>query len=62
MQEKMGRDSLIVTIADIKYLDAAKQLFSSIYWNAGWKGDYMLLSLGIPEKELGWRKKIKRKP
>ena len=45
---------LIVTVADEKFIDQAKQLFSSIYFNAGWKGDYMLLSAGIPEKDLQW--------
>lgn len=45
---------LIVTLADSNYLNHAKQLFSSIYWNAGWHGDYMLLAHEIPETELEW--------
>jgi len=46
--------NLLVTLADRNYIQQAKQLFSSVYWNAGWKGDYMLLSHEIPEKELKW--------
>jgi lipopolysaccharide biosynthesis glycosyltransferase len=47
-------NNLIVTLANYKYLNQAKQLFSSVYWNAGWDGDYMLLSHEIPEEELSW--------
>ncbi|VVB82685.1 Glycosyl transferase family 8 [uncultured archaeon] len=50
----MGKKDLIVTLADKNFIDQAKQVFSSIYWNAGWKGDYMLLAHEIPEKELKW--------
>lgn len=48
------KKSLLVTLADENYIDQAKQLFSSIYFNAGWKGDYMLLAHEIPEDELKW--------
>ncbi len=48
------KNNLLVTLADRNYVDQAKQLFSGVYWNAGWKGDYMLLSHGIPESELSW--------
>lgn len=48
--------SLFVTLADENYLEQAKQLFSSVYWNAGWKGDYMLLAHEVPEKKLKWFK------
>ena len=51
-----NKKNLIVTLADKNYVEQAKQLFSSIYWNAGWKGDYMLLAQNIPEKELKWFK------
>ena len=51
MREKKD---LVVTLADRNYVQQAKQLFSSVYWNAGWKGDYMLLAHDIPEKELKW--------
>jgi len=35
-------------------LDFAKQLFSSVYFNAGWQGDYMLLAHDVAEKDLKW--------
>jgi len=50
----MVKENLLVTLADKNYIDQAKQLFSSVYWNAGWKGDYMLLAHEIPEKDLKW--------
>ena len=52
----MKRD-LIVTLADKNYINQAKQLFSSIYFNSGWKGDYMLISDNIPENDLTWFRK-----
>jgi len=55
MDKKMKK-CLFVTIADENYLEQAKQLFSSAYWNAGWKGDYMLLAHEVPEKKLKWFK------
>jgi len=45
---------IIVFLADSNYVEQAKQLFSSTYWKAGWKGDYMLLSHQIPDNELIW--------
>ncbi len=48
------KKDLLVTLADKNYINQAKQLFSSVYWNAGWKGDYMLLAYNIPEKNLTW--------
>lgn len=56
MKNKIKRN-LLVTLADKNYVEQAKQLFSSVYWNAGWKGDYMLLSHEIPEKKLKWFRK-----
>jgi len=50
------KNDLLVTLADSNYVDKAKQLFSSVYWNAGWKGDYLLLAYDIPEKDLRWFK------
>ena len=47
------KKSLIVTVADKNYLNQAKQLFASIYFTAGWSGDYLLLtdnSLSAEEK------------
>lgn len=52
----MGRN-LFVTIADQKYLKPAKQLFSSVYFNAGWRGDYLLLAHNIKDHDLLWFKK-----
>lgn len=49
-----NKRNLLVTLADENYVEQAKQLFSSVYWNAGWKGDYMLLAHEIPEKKLKW--------
>jgi lipopolysaccharide biosynthesis glycosyltransferase len=46
--------NLLVTLANENYLEYAKQLFSSVYWNAGWSGDYMLLAHEVPEKKLKW--------
>ena len=45
---------VIVTLADQNYVEQAKQLFSSVYWNSGWKGDLLLLAHGIPEEKLSW--------
>ncbi len=45
---------LLVTLADQNFVEQAKQLFSSVYWNAGWQGDYMLLSHQIEEANLLW--------
>ncbi len=49
-----NKKNLLVTLADKNYVEQAKQLFSSVYWNAGWKGDYMLLAYEIPEEKLRW--------
>ena len=48
------KKNLLVTLADRNYVEQARQLFSSVYWNAGWKGDYMLLAHEIPEEQLKW--------
>jgi lipopolysaccharide biosynthesis glycosyltransferase len=49
----MGKN-LVATLADENFVEQTKQLFSSVYHNAGWKGDYLLLSAGIPEDKLKW--------
>ena len=54
---KKQKRNLLETLANKNYVNQAKQLFSSVYFNAGWKGDYMLLSHEIPEKDLGWFRK-----
>jgi lipopolysaccharide biosynthesis glycosyltransferase len=46
--------NLLVTLADKNFIQQAKQLFSSVYWNAGWDGDYMLLAHDVPEEGLEW--------
>lgn len=51
------KSSVIVTLADSGYITQAKQLFSSVYFNAGWKGDYLLLAHDISNKNLTWFKK-----
>jgi len=51
------KKNLITTLANKNHVEQAKQLFSSVYWNAGWKGDYMLLAHEIPEKKLKWFRK-----
>jgi lipopolysaccharide biosynthesis glycosyltransferase len=51
--QKMTKN-LLVTLSDKNYLQQAKQLFSSVHFNAGWKGDYMLLACEVPESELKW--------
>jgi len=48
------KKNLLVTLADEGFIDQAKQLFSGVYHNAGWQGDYMLLSYKIPENKLRW--------
>ncbi|MCX6773484.1 MAG: hypothetical protein NTY68_00610 [Candidatus Micrarchaeota archaeon] len=52
-----GKRNLLVTLTGKNHVDYAKQLFSSVYWNAGWKGNYMLLAYDVPERELGWFRK-----
>ncbi|MEK6889062.1 MAG: glycosyltransferase [Nanoarchaeota archaeon] len=52
LSKKYYRDSVLVTLADIKNIDQAKQLFAGAHFSGGWKGDYLLLSYKIPEKEL----------
>jgi len=54
MKKQPFQKNLLVTLATSKYLILAKQLFSSVYFNAGWKGDYMLLASQVPEKHLKW--------
>jgi lipopolysaccharide biosynthesis glycosyltransferase len=48
------KKNVLVTLADANHIDQAKQLFSSVYWNAGWDGDYLLLAHDIPESALAW--------
>ena len=43
-------------MADKNFVDQAKQLFASVYFNANWQGDYMLLAHEISEDDLKWFK------
>ena len=49
-----NKKNLIVTLADANFIAQAKQLFSSVYHNAGWEGDYLLLACGISESDKEW--------
>ena len=51
------KNAVLVTLADKTYIEHAKQLFSSAYWEGGWTGDYLLLAHEIPEKDLAWFRK-----
>lgn len=46
--------SLICTLANQKYIDKAKQLFSSVYYYGKWKGDYLLLAFNIMQEDAKW--------
>ncbi len=50
----MNKRNLLVTLADKNYILQARQLFSSVYWNAGWDGDYMLMAHDVAEEDLQW--------
>lgn len=44
--------TVLVTLANSSYLNAARQLFSSAHFAGGWRGDYLLLASGVEEKEV----------
>lgn len=48
------KNCVLVTLADSKHINQAKQVFSGAYFNAGWCGDYLLLAHEIPEEKLKW--------
>lgn len=48
--------NLLVTAADQKYINIAKQFFMDAYFNSGWQGDYMLLAHNIIESDQCWFK------
>ena len=50
------KDSVLVTLADELYIEQAKQLFSSAWHNACWKGDYALIVTKVSKKDLQWFK------
>jgi lipopolysaccharide biosynthesis glycosyltransferase len=41
--------SVLVTLADENYLEAARQLFACVHFDAGWSGDLLLLAHEVPE-------------
>jgi lipopolysaccharide biosynthesis glycosyltransferase len=47
-------DAVLTTLADKNFIQQAKQLFSSVFHNSGWKGDYLLLSHEISKPDLEW--------
>jgi Glycosyl transferase family 8 len=49
----MGK-SVLVALADRKYLNQARQLFATAFWNSGWRGDYLLLAHDIPPEQVTW--------
>lgn len=48
----MGKKDVIVTRIDEKGIEWAKQFFSCVHFNAGWKGDLLLLTHNIPNNKL----------
>jgi lipopolysaccharide biosynthesis glycosyltransferase len=52
----MKSNKVLVTLANENYLEQAKQLFSSAYFNAGWNGDFLLLAHEVPDEKLQWFK------
>lgn len=48
------KKSVLVALADGKYLTQAKQLFATAYWNSGWSGDYLLLAYETADDDLTW--------
>lgn len=50
------KKNALVTLADENCIDQAKEVFSSVYWNAGWNGDYILLSNKIQDRDTLWFK------
>lgn len=52
--KKNNKKDLLVTLADANFVEQAKQLFSSAYFNSGWQGDYMLLAGGLSAEDAAW--------
>lgn len=47
-------EKVLVAMANDRFIDQAKQLFSSAYWNAGWDGDYLLLAYDFSDDDASW--------
>lgn len=56
LKSVIAKRNLLVALADKNFITQAKQLFSSVYNNAGWKGDYMLLAYNLEESDKAWFK------
>jgi lipopolysaccharide biosynthesis glycosyltransferase len=48
------KNNLVVTLADSNYFDQARQVLSSVYFNSGWKGDYMVLAHDMKDEQVEW--------
>jgi lipopolysaccharide biosynthesis glycosyltransferase len=46
--------NLVVVLSDRNHINQAKQVFSSVFFKAKWKGDMLLLSHNIPNNQLHW--------
>ena len=55
-QEGDRQRSVLVVLAGgrDKYLNEAKQVFASAYFNGKWRDDYLLLTHNIPDNKLQW--------
>lgn len=51
MENKNNKKNVLVTLADTAFLNQAKQLFSSVYHNAGWDGDYLLITNNVSTED-----------
>lgn len=52
----INKKNLIVTLTDANFINQAKQLFASVYFKAGWQGDYLLLACGLSDEDKVWFK------
>ncbi|MDD5050881.1 MAG: glycosyltransferase [Candidatus Pacebacteria bacterium] len=53
-EKRQKKDSVLATLADEKYLDHAKQLFSSAFRKGNWRGDFALIAYNIAHEKLSW--------
>ena len=55
-QEGDRQRSVLVVLAGgrDKYINEAKQVFASAYFNGKWRDDYLLLTHNIPDNKLQW--------
>ncbi len=44
--------SVLVTLADERFLDQAKQVFACVHFRSRWSGDYLLLAHEVPDEQL----------